>query len=127
MLNNLPRTEQRIFPGKLWIFRRTYRDYRKRLAQKLQNPRLRRIPFHTIRHWKATMEYNRTKDISYVKELLGHRDIKSTLIYTHLVNFEGDDFHSATAKTVEDAEKLITSGFDYVCTFSDVMLFRKRK
>ena len=73
------------------------------------------------------MEYHRTKDIIYVKELLGHRDIKSTMIYTHLINFEGDKFHSATARTVEEAEKLIIVGFEYVCTHGDIMLFRKRK
>jgi hypothetical protein len=43
------------------------------------------------------------------------------------VNFESDEFHSATAKTVEKARKLIEAGFEYVCTYDDVMLFRKRK
>jgi len=127
MLKNLQQTEERVFTGKLHIFRRTYRNYRKRLAQKLQNPRLRRITFHTIRHWKATMEYSRTKDILHVQQLLGHRDIKTTMIYTHLVQFEGDEFHSATAETVAEAEKLIAAGFEYVCTYNDVMIFRKRK
>lgn len=61
-------------------------------------------------------------------EMLGHRDIKTTLIYTQLVNFEGDDYHSATAKTTEKAEQLVEAGFEYVCpTPQDVMLFRKRK
>ncbi|UCH03338.1 MAG: hypothetical protein JSV20_10375 [Candidatus Bathyarchaeota archaeon] len=73
------------------------------------------------------MEYNKTKDILYVKELLGHRDIKTTLIYTQLIHFESNDFHSAVAKTVEEARKLIESGFEYVCTYNDVMLYRKRK
>jgi len=66
------KTEEPVFTGKLYIFRRTYRNYRKRLAQKLQNPRLRRITFHTIRHWKATMEYSRTKDILHVQQLLDY-------------------------------------------------------
>lgn len=49
---------------------------RKRLAQKLKNPRLLRIHFHTFRHWKATMEYARTRDIIHVMRLLGHKNIK---------------------------------------------------
>jgi len=102
-------------------------ELQKKAAQKLQNPRLRRITFHTIRHWKATMEYSRTKDILHVQQLLGHRDIKTTMIYTHLVQFEGDEFHSATAETVAEAEKLIAAGFEYVCNYNDVMIFRKRK
>jgi hypothetical protein len=49
------------------------------------------------------------------------------LLYTQLINFESDDFHSATAKTVEEAQKLVEAGFDYVCEFNEVKLFRKRK
>jgi hypothetical protein len=44
-----------------------------------------------------------------------------------LINFESDEFHSATAKTVQEAQKLIEAGFEYVCEFSDVKIFRKRK
>jgi len=100
---------------------------RKRLASKLNNPRLLKIGFHTFRHWHATMLYNRTKDILLVKERLDHRSINNTLIYTQLVSFESDDYHSATAKTVEEACKLVEVGFEYVCEFSDIKIFRKRK
>ena len=51
----------------------------------------------------------------------------STMIYTHLIDFREDNFHSATAKTIEEAAKLIEAGFEYVCTFNSVKLFRKRK
>jgi site-specific recombinase XerC len=50
------------------------------------------------------MEYHKTKDILHVKERFGHRNITSTLTYTHLVNFEGDDYHTATAKTIKEDE-----------------------
>jgi len=40
---------------------------------------------------------------------------------------ESDQFHSATAKTVEDAQKLIEAGFEYVCEFDEVKIFKKRK
>lgn len=49
------------------------------------------------------MEYAKTKDILYVMKMLGHRDIKTTLMYTQLVSFESDEFHSATSKTIEEA------------------------
>lgn len=45
------------------------------------------------------MEYYRTKDILHVKEKLGHRRIESTLVYTRLVSFEGDEYHVKTLKT----------------------------
>jgi len=38
-----------------------------------------------------------------------------------------DEFHCKTATNIEDASKLIEAGFDYVTTFNDVMLFRKRR
>ncbi|MEM2593341.1 MAG: tyrosine-type recombinase/integrase [Candidatus Bathyarchaeia archaeon] len=55
------------------------------MAHKLNNLRLKQIHFHTIRHWKATMEYAKTRDILHVMKVLGHKNIKNTLIYTHLV------------------------------------------
>lgn len=60
-------------------------------------------------------------------QLLDRRDIKHTLVYTHLINFENHNYHSATAKTIEEAKKLVESGFEYVCTYANLMLFRKPK
>ncbi|UCC58970.1 MAG: hypothetical protein JSW14_03460 [Candidatus Bathyarchaeum sp.] len=73
------------------------------------------------------MTYNKTKDILYVKKLLGHKSINSTLLYTQLISFEGDEYHSSVAKTTEEAKSLIESGFEYVCSHQDLLLFRKRK
>lgn len=59
--------------------------------------------------------------------LLGHKNIANTLIYTQLVEFEGDEYNSAVANSVEEAKKLIDAGFEYFCNHEGVMLFRKRK
>ena len=127
MLNSLPREADRIFSGDLNVFRRTFRRYKRRMALKLQNPRLNRITFHTFRHWKATTEYHRTRDILHVMELLGHRDIKTTLIYTQLVNFEGDDYHVKASTTLEEDKELLKTGFEYVTERDGVKIYRKRK
>jgi len=83
MLNTLPKTGTKVFGDtSLIAHRNNFTHQRKRIAQKLQNPRILKISFHTLRHWKATMEYHRTKDILHVKEMLGHKRISSTLIYT---------------------------------------------
>jgi hypothetical protein len=74
------------------------------------------------------MEYHKTKDILHVMEVLGHKNIKNTLVYTHLINFKTDEFVSKVAKTTEDAARLLEAGFEYVCTtLENVMLFKKRK
>ena len=35
----------------------------------------------------------------HVKEMLSHKVIQNKLIYTYLMTFESDDYHSAVAKT----------------------------
>jgi len=131
MLNGFPKKGHQVFIHykKLNSLRRTFERHRKRTAHKLGNPRLLRITFHTLRHWKATTEYHKTKDILYVMKLLGHRDIKNTLIYTQLVNSIGEDeeYTSKVAKTINEARMLVEAGFEYVCDIEDIKLFRKRK
>ncbi len=129
MLKALPKVNEYVFGGtSLSGHRWSFDKQKKRLAAKLQNPRLLSITFHTFRHWKATMEYHKTRDILRVKQLLGHKNINSTLVYTQLVNFESDEYYSATAKTTEEAKQLVEAGFEYVCTTPEnIMLFRKRK
>jgi len=108
-------------------FLRNFELVRKAAAERLGNPRLGSISFRTLRHFKATMEYHRTKDILHVMQLLGHKSIKNTLVYTHLVNFESDDYICKVAKTVNEAKPLVEEGFEYVTDVEDVKLFRKRK
>lgn len=129
MLKALPKTSHEVFAGSLRHFRRSFRRQRKRITHKLQNPRVNRITFHTLRHWKATMEYYRTKDILHVKQLLGHKSINSTLMYTQLVNFREDEFHVKVARNVKDASELVKTGFQYVTgEYHDGgKIFRKHK
>ncbi|MEM3880906.1 MAG: tyrosine-type recombinase/integrase [Candidatus Bathyarchaeia archaeon] len=126
MLRKLPMDKERIFSGTN-LMRRNYNRQRRRIVAKLGNPRLMQISFHTFRHWKATMEYAKTKDILHVKEVLGHKSINNTLLYTQLVNFKDDEYTSAIAHSIEEACKLVEAGFEYVCDFGAYKLFRKRK
>jgi integrase len=128
MLNCLPKEENdKVFTIDLRTMRKRFMWQRNRIAQKLQNPRLKRITFHTLRHWFATMEYHKTKNILHVQDRLGHRSITSTLIYTHLVNFESDEYHTATAKSLKEDEDLLKAGFEYVTDRDGVKIYRKRK
>jgi len=115
------------FPKAEWICK-CYREHRNRIAKKLNDPSLKTIRLYDFRHYYATMLYYKTKDILLVKQQLGHKKLETTLIYTQLVNFnEKDEFYSATAQTVEEARKLVESGFEYVTEINGVKLFRKRK
>jgi len=131
MLNALPRTSQRIFGNSPNALKASFFHKRKTLAAKLQNPRLLRISFHTFRHWKATMEYHKTKDILYVKKLLGHKKIENTEIYIDieqaLFQTQSDEFHVKVAQKPEEIKALLEVGFEYVCEKDGLLYFRKRK
>jgi integrase len=125
-----PRQDGRIFSPRKNLLTAFYKQ-RKRLAHKLQNPRLLQISFHTFRHWKGTMEYHKTRDILHVQRLLGHKNIQNTLIYVNieqaLFQNTNEEFHVATAKTVEEACRLVEVGFEYVTDMDGIKIFRKRK
>jgi len=132
MLNRLPReTDGLLFPGTLKSRRLVYCKTRKRLAQKLQNPRLLKIRFHTFRHWKATMEYHKTKDILHVKQLLGHKSVINTEIYIHieqaLYSQEDAEYITRVASSLKGARALLEAGFEYVTDMNGYKIFRKRK
>ncbi len=134
MLDRLPKRWEMVFHNpelepveSLDDFRRTFIRQRSLVAEKLQNPRIKRITFKTLRHFTATMEYHKTKDILHVMNLLGHKNIKNTLVYTHLVSFETDEFVCKVAGTIKEATQLLEVGFDYVTEMDGNKLFRKRK
>jgi integrase len=103
-LNTLPKNDTRAFGDEsVNSMKSTLAKSRRRRATEPQKSRLLQISFHAFRHRKATIEYVKTKDVLNVMKILGHKSIQSTLLYTHLVNFESDDYHSATVQSVEEA------------------------
>jgi site-specific recombinase XerC len=131
MLQMLPKTSEKLFGA-------TNRNsisgslikQRKTIARKLQNPRIAKIHFHLIRHWKGTMEYHETQNIIHVQRLLGHKSILNTQIYVNLEQaiFEvNDDYEVKIAETLDQACKLLEVGFEFVTDMDGKKVFRKRK
>jgi len=130
-INTLPKTQETIFKANIQSITRNYSNQRQTTALKLNNPRLRKITFTTFRHWKATMEYHKTKDILWVMRLLGHHSLKTTLIYidleTALFKESNDEFTVKIAETLNEACKLLEVGFEYVTDMEGKKVFKKRK
>jgi integrase/recombinase XerD len=106
---------------------KTWQKARKRTALKFQDPEIAKIRLYDLRHFYGSMLYHKTKDLIYVKEMLGHKSISSTMRYMHLVNFVSDEWICKIAHNVREAQKLIESGFEHITNFEGKMLFRKRK
>lgn len=127
MLREIPKNSTSVFGVNSDRMRHNFGEQRRRIAAKLKNSRITQITFHTFRHWKATMEYYKTRDILHVKEVLGHKSLNSTMLYTQLISFKDDEFSATVAHSEEEACKLIEAGFEYICDFGQNKIFRKRK
>jgi len=130
MLEHHPKGSNRIW-STLYSMKSNFYKTRRSLAFKLQNPRLKEIGLHTFRHWKTTMEYHKTRDILHVQQVLGHRDLRNTLIYINLEKalFQNaaDEFNAKVAQNLDEACKLLEVGFEYVTEIDGTQIFRKRK
>jgi integrase len=132
MLGKLPKHNDKVFGGLTTSgASSSLKHSRRRLSNKLSNPRLAKIYFHLIRHWFGTTEYHKKPDMDYVRRLLGHKSILNTQIYVNLekvyFNDVKDDYIVKVASTVEEATQLMEVGFDYVTEMNGKKLFRKRK
>jgi hypothetical protein len=64
-----------------------------------------------------------------LREKLGHKKLENTDLFTQLVIFGNDQYHVSHARNLEEENKLIEAGFEYV-HYSDkdeVAIYRKRK
>lgn len=119
---------QSLFNTTTKSLRNAYIHLRRRTAKKLSQPELDTIRLYDFRHYFATMLYNNTKDILYVKQQMGHKSINSTLVYTQLIAFdEQENFTVRVAKTIEEDTELLEKGFTFITSRDNMNIYKKRK
>ncbi len=82
-----PRTGRVGRVGRHHLFETTVQRHVKRAAKQAEIPK--RVTPHTFRHSFATALLESGYDIRTVQELLGHRSVNTTMIYTHVLNRGG--------------------------------------
>ena len=131
MLANLRHKGNRLFSCTNAIAGCFY-SQRKRLAQKVSNPNLLKIHFHTFRHWKATSDLHLYHDRERVQIILGHKSANSTETYVHIdkmhyLSNSNDNFVVKVCDDIDEAVKLMEVGFEFHTQLAGHSVFRKRK
>ena len=111
----------------LTYFTRNFQRARSIVAKRLDNPRINLISFRTLRHYKGSMEYYRTRDIIHVKQLLGHKSINNTMRYVSLIPHGDDDFMVKIAPDKAARVKLLEEGFELIGQEGEEWYLRKRR
>jgi integrase len=132
MLNRFTKRNEHVFIQDIDSLRTTFVNQRTETSKKLQNERLKQISFHTLRHFKGTMEYHKTKDIMHVKYVLGHKKIESTMIYINIEQAlylaDTDEWTHKVSHSLEEEGQLIEANFTLVRSINETTaIYKKRK
>ena len=65
---------------------------KKSLAKKLGGTEYLKIRLYDLRHYYGTMLYYKTKDLIHVKNMMGHKNINTTMRYMHVLRYKEDEW-----------------------------------
>jgi len=106
---------------------KAFQRAKKALYEKLGDPEYLKIRLYDLRHFYGTMLYYQTKDLIHVMNMMGHRNIMTTMRYLHVIDFREDQWTCKTAQNIDECSVLIEAGFEYITEMNQIKLFRKRK
>lgn len=118
-------SENRLFNIKSDNLSDDYRHTRNRIAEKYKRPELKQVQLYDFRRFKASKEYHLTGKLLLVKELLGHKDTRSTEKYISLFDEKNITWIPVTAETDEEIKQCIQDDCILVCQANGKTFFKK--
>jgi integrase len=118
-------TNSRLFNITSDNFANDYRHYRNRLAKDYHMPELKQICLYDFRRFKASKEYPLSGKLLLVKEILGHKDTRSTERYISLYDEKNITWIPVVAETDEEIRQAIQNDCILVCQANGKTYFKK--
>jgi len=115
----------KIYNGKSSNMASTYRTYRNRLAKEYNMPELKQVQLYDFRRFKASKEYHLSGKLLLVKEILGHKDTRSTEKYISLFDDKNITWIPVIAETDEEIKQCIQDDCILVCQSNGKTFFKK--
>ena len=88
-------------------------------------PELKQIQLYDFRRFKASKEYHIHRNLLYVKEVLGHKDTRSTERYISLYNEQNITWIPVIAETDKEIKQAIKDDCILVCQANEKTFFKK--
>jgi site-specific recombinase XerD len=115
------------------IMGETWRKTRNKLAEKLSQPDLKKIPLKNLRNYSGAQLYYKTQDPIAVMRHLRHKKLETTMHYIRGITTGGEEeyttkaIQTGTTTTLKEIIEIANEGYQKFTEIDGYQLFRKRK